>query len=57
MSGEIISFRSLPIGAHFTLHGHNCVKRARGSATVLDLGRTFFFTGAEIVGIGWAGEV
>jgi len=53
MTGEIITFRALPMGAHFMCNGNRCVKRSGRTATLVDYGRTFYFRGVEVVGIGW----
>ena len=56
MTGEIITFRALPMGAHFMCNGNRCVKKSQRTATLVDYGRTFYFRGIEVVGIGWVGE-
>jgi len=56
MRGEIISFRALPVGARFMCNGNRCVKRSTKTARLVDYGRTFYFRGVEVVGIGWVGE-
>lgn len=56
MLGEIISFRALPVGARFMCNGNRCVKQSTKTARLVDYGRTFYFRGVEVVGIGWVGE-
>ena len=56
MTGEIISFRALPIGAHFACNGFNCVKCSPTEATLGAGKRRFHFSGTEVVSIGWVGE-
>ena len=56
MVGEVISFRALPVGAHFMCNGNRCVKRSSRTATLVDYNRTFYFNMVEVVGIGWVGE-
>jgi hypothetical protein len=56
MTGEIISFRALPVGAHFACNGNNCVKRSTRTAELVEYKRTFYFHGTEVVSIGWVGE-
>lgn len=56
MTGEIITFRALPVGAHFTCNGNRCVKQSTKTARLVDYNRVFYFRGVEVVGIGWIGE-
>jgi len=56
MTGEIITFRALPVGAHFTCNGNRCIKNSRMTARVVDYNRIFYFGQTEVVSIGWIGE-
>ena len=56
MSGEIITFRALPIGAQFTCNGNRCIKTSRRTAQLVDYNRTFYFGSTETVGLGWPCE-
>jgi hypothetical protein len=56
MVGEIITFRALPVGAHFMCNGNRCIKQSTSTATLVDYNRTFYFHKVEVVSIGWAGE-
>lgn len=56
MTGEIITFRALPVGAHFTCNGNRCVKQSPRTANLVDYKRVFYFRGVEVVTIGWVGE-
>lgn len=56
MTGEIVTFRALPVGARFTCNGNNCVKQSTKTARLVDYARTFYFRGIEVVAIGWVGE-
>lgn len=56
MGGEIVTFRALPVGAHFTCKGNRCVKASTGTARLVDYNRVFYFGKTEVVRIGWMGE-
>ena len=56
MTGEIVTFRALPVGAHFTCNGNRCIKKSSRTAQLVDYKRTFYFGKTEVVAIGWIGE-
>jgi hypothetical protein len=56
MVGELLTFRALPIGAHFFAHGNNCIKNSRMTAKLIQYDRIFYFSQTETVTLGWAGE-
>lgn len=56
MVGEIVTFRALPVGAHFMCNGNRCVKQSTATARLVDYDRVFYFGKTEVVGIGWIGE-
>ena len=56
MSGEVVTFGSLPVGAHFHMNGNNCVKNSSVTATLTQYQRTFYFSKRDVVTVGWAGE-
>ena len=56
MTGESISFRALPTGAHFACNGNDCIKQSSKTALLVHYKRVFYFNQNEVVSIGWIGE-
>lgn len=56
MTGEIVTFRALPIGAHFTCNGNRGIKQSPRTGRLVDYDRLFYFRGIDVVTIGWVGE-
>lgn len=52
MSGEIMTFGSIPVGAYFMCNGNPCKKLSSRTARLINYGRTFYFGAAETVVLG-----
>ena len=55
MNGEVATFCTLPVGAHFTCNGNRCIKKSSRTAQLIDYSRIFYFTATTRITIGYAG--